>query len=73
MPTSYEPQIAQVNEKPPSKSFLGLIFTQHPHDEDPKPREVHAHLEVKPLSNLVLLHFFELSHLGDFVANRPRF
>ncbi len=23
--------------------------------------------------NLVLLHFFELSHLGDFVTNRPHF
>jgi hypothetical protein len=30
------------------KSFLNLMLTQHPCDEDPKPQKVHAHLEVDP-------------------------
>jgi hypothetical protein len=49
MPMSYEPQVAQVNEKPPLESFLGLTLTQHPCDEDPEPREVRVRFEVKPL------------------------
>jgi len=49
MVTSYGPQATQVNEKPPPESSLDFTLTQHPHDEEPKPREVHAHLEVKPL------------------------
>jgi hypothetical protein len=47
--TSYVPQVAQVNEEPPSESSLDLTLTQHPHDENPEPRKVHARLEVKPL------------------------
>jgi hypothetical protein len=46
--TSYGPQAAQVNEEPPSESFLDLTLTQHPCDEKPKPREVRAHLKVEP-------------------------
>ncbi len=46
--TSYRPQAAQANEEPPSKSSLDLTLTQHPHDEEPKPREVRACLEVEP-------------------------
>jgi hypothetical protein len=37
MATSYEPQVAQVNEKLLSESFINLTLTQHPHDEDPEP------------------------------------
>ncbi len=48
MGTSYGPQAAQMNEEPPSKSSLNLTLTQHPHDEDPEPRKVHARLEVEP-------------------------
>jgi hypothetical protein len=44
----YGPQAAQANEEPPLKSFLNLTLTQHPCDEEPKPREVCAHLEVEP-------------------------
>jgi len=46
--TSYRPQAAQANEKPPSESFLNLTLTQHPRDEEPKPQEVPALLEVEP-------------------------
>jgi len=31
------------------KSSLDLTLTQHPRDEEPEPRKVHAHLEVDPL------------------------
>jgi hypothetical protein len=48
MVTSYEPQATQANEEPPPKSFLDLTLMQHPHDEEPEPREVRAHLEVEP-------------------------
>jgi len=48
MVTSYGLQAAQANEKPPPKSFLDLTLTQHPHDEEPEPREVRARLEVEP-------------------------
>jgi len=48
MVTSYGPQAAQANEEPPLESSLDLTLTQHPHDEEPEPREVHARLEVKP-------------------------
>ncbi len=37
-----------MNEEPPPKSFLNLTLTQHPHDEEPKIREVRDRLEVKP-------------------------
>jgi hypothetical protein len=48
MATSYGPQIAQMNEKPALKSFLDLMLTQHPRDEDPEPRKVRTHLEIDP-------------------------
>jgi len=48
MATSYGPQAAQADEEPPSKSSLDLTLTQHPHDEEPEPREMHARLEVEP-------------------------
>jgi hypothetical protein len=47
MVTSYGPQVAQVNEKLPTKSSLDLTLTQHLRDEDPEPREVHTRLEVE--------------------------
>jgi hypothetical protein len=46
--TSYGPQATQANEELPSRSSLDLTLTQHPRDEEPEPREVHAHLEVEP-------------------------
>jgi hypothetical protein len=46
--TSYGPQAAQVNEEPLSESFLDLTLTQHPCDEELKPREVRTRLEVEP-------------------------
>jgi hypothetical protein len=48
MTTSYGPQTAQVNEKPPQESFLDLTLTQHPCDEHPELREVCPCLEVQP-------------------------
>jgi hypothetical protein len=48
MVTFYGPQTAQANEELPPKSSLNLTLTQHPHDEEPEPREVRAHLEVEP-------------------------
>jgi hypothetical protein len=45
--TSYEPQAVQANEEPPSESSLDLTLTQHPRDEELKPREVRADLEVE--------------------------
>jgi hypothetical protein len=48
MAISYGPQTTQVNEEPPPESSLDLTLTQHFHDEDLEPREVCAHLEVKP-------------------------
>jgi hypothetical protein len=60
-----------MNEELPLESTLDLTLTQHPCDENPDPREVCRHLEVEPHMNLVLSHFFKLSHLGDFVANQP--
>jgi len=38
-----------VNEEPTPESFLDLMLSQHPHDEDLEPREVHARLKVDPL------------------------
>jgi hypothetical protein len=46
--TSYGPQAAQADVKPPSESSLDLTLTQHLRDEEPKPREVHTRLEVEP-------------------------
>jgi hypothetical protein len=48
MVTSYGPQAAQVNEESPPESSLDLTLTQHPCDEEPKPQEVRACLEVEP-------------------------
>jgi hypothetical protein len=48
MATSYEPQVAQMNEKSGPESSLDLTLMQHPRDEDLEPREVHAHLEANP-------------------------
>jgi hypothetical protein len=38
-----------MNEKSLPESYLDLRLTQHPHDEDPKPWEVHALLKIEPL------------------------
>jgi hypothetical protein len=46
--TSYGPQAAQSNEKPPLESSLDLTLTQHPRDEELKPREMCTRLEVEP-------------------------
>jgi len=48
MIASYGPQAAQANEESPPESSLDLTLTQHPHDEEPEPREVRACLEVEP-------------------------
>jgi hypothetical protein len=49
MVTSYGPQAAQANEESSLESSLDFTLTQHPRDEEPKPQEVCAHLEVEPL------------------------
>jgi len=49
MIASYRLLVTQVNEKPPWESSLDLIFTQHAHDENPKPRKVRPYLEIEPL------------------------
>jgi hypothetical protein len=46
--TSYGPQAVQTNEKSPLESSLDLTLTQHPHDEELEPREMHVRLEVEP-------------------------
>jgi hypothetical protein len=48
MAMSYGPQNAQMNEKPALKSSLDLTLTQHPRDENLKPREVRVCLEIDP-------------------------
>ncbi len=48
MGTSYGLQAAQVNEEPTSESFLNLVLTQHPCDEDLELRDVCVRLEVNP-------------------------
>jgi hypothetical protein len=48
MVTSYGPQAAQADAESPSESSLDLTLTQHPRDEEPEPREVHARLEIEP-------------------------
>ncbi len=45
---SYGPQAAQANEEPPPESSLTITLTHHPCDEEPKPREVRARLEIEP-------------------------
>jgi hypothetical protein len=37
-----------MNEEPISETSLNLILMQRFRDEDPKPREVRAHLEIEP-------------------------
>jgi hypothetical protein len=49
MISSYGPQAAQANEKPPPESSLDLTLTQHSRNEKPELREVRARLEVEPL------------------------
>ncbi len=49
MVTSYGPQAVQANEEPPLESSIDLTLTQHPRDEEPEPRKMHARLEVEPL------------------------
>jgi len=49
MAMSYGPQAAQANEELTPESSLDLTLTQHPRDEKPKSREVHAHFEIDPL------------------------
>jgi len=74
MAMSYGPQVAQVNEEPALESCLDLTLMQHPRDENPEPQEVRICLEVNQSpSSLVLSHFFELSHFGDFVTIQPHF
>jgi hypothetical protein len=73
MVTFYGPQAAQVNEELPLESYLDLTLTHHLHDEKPELREVRSRIEIKPFRAWYYCIFFELSHLGDFVANRPRF
>jgi len=46
--TSYGLQTTQANEEPPLELSLDLTLTQHPCDEEPKPREVRACFEVEP-------------------------
>jgi hypothetical protein len=49
MTTSYGLQATQVNEVSPPESSLDLTLTQHPHDENLEPQEVHPRLGVEPL------------------------
>jgi len=49
MATSYELQVAQVNEEPTPESYLDFTLTQHPRDEDLEPQEVRSLLKVDPL------------------------
>jgi len=42
------PQTTQVNEKSAPESFLDLMLSQHPHDENPEPQKVRICLEVDP-------------------------
>jgi hypothetical protein len=37
-----------MNEEPAPKASVNLTLTQHPRDENPKPREVCTRLEVDP-------------------------
>jgi hypothetical protein len=48
MVASYGPQAAQMNEELPPETSLDLTLTQHPRDEEAKPREVCVPLEVEP-------------------------
>ncbi len=47
MITFYRLQVTQMNEESHQESSLDLTLTQHLCDEDPKPREMPPHLEVK--------------------------
>jgi len=49
MVTSYGPQAAQANEKPPSESFLNLTLTQHPRDENSNLERCALVLKLNPL------------------------
>jgi hypothetical protein len=38
-----------MNEESTLESSLDLTLTQHPHDENPEPKEVHIRFKVDPL------------------------
>jgi hypothetical protein len=73
MVTTYGPQAAQANEEPPSKSSLNLT----PNTTSLWWRTWNSRATRSSWSwtssSVVLLYFFELSHLGDLVTSRPRF
>jgi hypothetical protein len=48
MTTFYKLQVTQMNEKSLQELSLDLTLTQHLHDEDPEPQEVHPRFEVEP-------------------------
>jgi len=48
MATFHGPQVAQMNEKLVSGSFLDLTLMQHLHDENLELRKMRACLEVDP-------------------------
>jgi len=48
MTMSYKPQTSQMNEESFQELSLYFTLTQHLHDEDPKPWEVHLCFKVKP-------------------------
>jgi len=48
MTMSYEPQIAQMNEKLPRELSPDLMLTQHLRDEDPKSREMRLLFKIEP-------------------------
>jgi hypothetical protein len=50
-----------VNKELPLESSLDLTLTQHLHDEEPEPREVHARLEIEP-PQAWYYHIFPNSH-----------
>jgi hypothetical protein len=57
MTTSYEPQTAQVNEKPPPESSLDLTLIQHLHDEILNYKKCAFILKLNPIK-LDIISFF---------------
>jgi hypothetical protein len=49
MVTFYGPKATQVNEEAALESYLDLTLMQHPRDENPASRTMHARLEINPL------------------------
>jgi hypothetical protein len=73
MATSYKLQTAQVNEEPTLGSTLDLTFdATSSWWRSQTARGAHSSWSWSP-SRLILSHFFEFSHLGDFVVSRPCF